>query len=146
MITCPRRLQYCHGHRIKGHENKCAHLHGHNYVTYFEARAGNLDAVGRVVDFGVLKERIGAWVDDNWDHGMVLWEQDEAAIEACRSFATESGAGQKLFLLPTNPTAENLADYLLRTVCPEVLGDTGIQVVRVQVWETENCYAVADLD
>ena len=42
-----------------------------------------------------------------------------------------------------NPTAENLAFYLLHKVCPEELIHTGVTVTHVRVWETENCYADA---
>ena len=62
-ITATRRLQFAAGHRVHGHEGKCRHLHGHNFVVFLTAAAENLDAVGRVIDFGVLKERIGGWIE-----------------------------------------------------------------------------------
>ena len=49
MITCTRRLTFCAGHRVLGHESKCAHPHGHNYVVYVTAEAEQLDDVGRVM-------------------------------------------------------------------------------------------------
>jgi 6-pyruvoyltetrahydropterin/6-carboxytetrahydropterin synthase len=52
---------------------------------------------------------------------------------------------QKLYLMPTNPTAENMANYLLRSICPMVLADTGVVVSKVVVRETENCWAEATL-
>ncbi len=54
-------------------------------------------------------------------------------------------ANKAIFCLPYNPTAENMADYLLRTVCPEVLIGTGVVVTKVVLWETENCFATAEL-
>lgn len=59
MMTVVRRLSFSAGHRLVGHEGKCAVFHGHNYLVYFHATAEHLDAMGRVVDFGVLKERLG---------------------------------------------------------------------------------------
>jgi 6-pyruvoyltetrahydropterin/6-carboxytetrahydropterin synthase len=53
--------------------------------------------------------------------------------------------GQRLFLLDSNPTAENLADYLLREVAPEALAGTGVQVVKVVLWESESSFAEARL-
>lgn len=73
---CKRRVQYCAGHRLPGHEGKCRSIHGHNYVAHIYAE-GKLDAVGRVVDFSVLKERVGGWIEDHWDHGFVRASQDE---------------------------------------------------------------------
>src|SRR5262249_22784820 len=56
MITATRRIQFAAGHRVFGHEGKCRYLHGHNFVALVTAAADDLDAVGRVIDFGVLKE------------------------------------------------------------------------------------------
>lgn len=113
--------------------------HGHNYVAYFHARSrqqGSLDPVGRVIDFGVLKQRLGGWIDEFWDHAFIVWEQDEELRHAL-----ESVRGQRIFLLPENPTAENMASYLLNVVGPLVLADTAVELVKVQLWETENCCA-----
>ncbi|MEM9557159.1 MAG: 6-carboxytetrahydropterin synthase [Acidobacteriota bacterium] len=136
MIHCTRRVHFCAGHRIWGHENKCAHLHGHNYVALFHAAAGTLDAMGRVIDFSVLKERLGGWIEEHWDHGFLL-HQDDAAGRA----ALAGIEGQKLYLLDRNPTAENLALYLLEEVAPRQLEGLGVEVVKVTLWETENCFA-----
>lgn len=150
-ITCVRRLQYAIGHRVKNHESKCAHLHGHNYVFEIEARAVHgLDSVGRVIDFSVLKSAVGGWIERYWDHGFVLWEQDTEGFAAMSAFSVEMRKtlptwDQKLFSMPTNPTAENMAEYLLRTVCPNVLRGTGVEVCCVRVRETENCWAEASL-
>lgn len=138
-LTATRRLQFCAGHRVHAHESKCRHLHGHNFVAYFEAE-GTLDALGRVIDFGVLKERLGTWIEREWDHGMILWEEDAEAIAAVSALA-----GQKLFLLPRNPTAERMAEHLLQVVGPEVLAGTGVRLVRVELHETENGIATAVL-
>jgi 6-pyruvoyltetrahydropterin/6-carboxytetrahydropterin synthase len=49
----------------------------------------------------------------------------------------------KTFVLPYNPTAENMARYLLEVVAPTVLGDLPIQVQRIVVWETDTSCATA---
>ena len=139
-ISCTRRLQFCAGHRVYGHESKCSHLHGHNYVVYIEAQA-DLDAIGRVVDFSVLKEFYGGWIDRNWDHGFLLWDKDTEAIAAVSACKGVGGCAQKLYLMPSNPTAENIAEYLRREVGAAFTAQHGIKIVSVRVWETENCYA-----
>lgn len=141
MTTCTRRIQFCAGHRVYGHESKCANLHGHNYVAMVTAAAECLDGIGRVIDFSVLKDRVGGWIDDNWDHGMVLWVNDKATIDAVSGLAGTCNGSQKLFLLPTNPTAENMAEHLVTQVCPVLLRGTGVVVESVELWETENCKA-----
>ena len=140
MITCTRRVQFCAGHRVYRHESKCANVHGHNYVALFEARAAALDAVGRVIDFSVLKERIGGWIDRMWDHGFLVCDRDVDLLGLLAEMNT------KRFVMDCNPTAENMAEFLLRSVCPAVLDGTGVEVVRVTLWETENCFATAEVD
>lgn len=140
-ITCTRRIQFCSGHRVFGHENKCANVHGHNYVALFKAEAETgLDSIGRVIDFSVLKERIGGWIDACWDHGFLVCKDDKDVRSALRKVP-----GTKVFSMLDNPTAENMAEYLLQQVCPEVLRDTSVRVVSVTIWETENCFATASL-
>lgn len=142
-ITATRRLQYAIGHRVYKHEGKCRHLHGHNFVFLLTAQSKEgsetLDDRGRVIDFGVLKEKFGTWLELHWDHGMVLWEKDEEAVAGVRM------VGGKLFLLPHNPTAENMARFLLEEVGPKLLKNAHVRLVRVRVWETENGMAEASL-
>jgi 6-pyruvoyltetrahydropterin/6-carboxytetrahydropterin synthase len=59
------------GHRVVGHENKCRHLHGHNYRIHFSIEAEELDKVGRVMDFSVIKAKLCQWLEDCFDHKVV---------------------------------------------------------------------------
>ncbi|MAF44267.1 MAG: 6-pyruvoyl tetrahydrobiopterin synthase [Parcubacteria group bacterium] len=145
IITATRRIQFCCGHRVMLHESKCAHLHGHNYVAFFTASA-ELDAVGRVMDFSAIKTLIGGWIDKYWDHGFILNKADELGIKVVSIFEPREGIVQKLYLMPTNPTAENMAEYLVNTVCPSLMKGTGVEITKVRIWETENCYADAEED
>lgn len=101
-----RSHEICAGHRVVGHESKCRHLHGHNYVFHFKVQPkcemeyvnkdettqrggvttpllqetqvpGKLDRVGRVVDFSVVKSTLCQWLEDNWDHKFLHWEKDQ---------------------------------------------------------------------
>ncbi len=136
MTTAVRKISFCAGHRVWRHEDRCAHLHGHNYIAFLHATAEQLDDLGRVIDFRVLKERLGGWIDEHWDHGFICHRDDAEARAAMSAIP-----GQKTFLLDGNPTTENLAAHLLHVVGPEQLAGTGVRLVRVVLWETENCYA-----
>ena len=138
MITCTRRLEFDYGHRVFKHESKCAHLHGHRGVIEITALA-ELDSLGRVIDFSVLKKLIGGWIDTHWDHNMILFIEDTQAINAVKMISDNKDP----FLLKTNPTAENMADYLLKVVCPEVLKGTEVKVISVRFHETPNGMAEA---
>ena len=134
-----RRIHFSAGHRLVGHEGSCAYLHGHNYVVFIHA-TGTLDAVGRVIDFAVLKERVGGWILENWDHGFIVASHDADARRAIDAFCS-GGLRQKTFVLDRNPTAENMAQYLALEVSPKVLQGTSVRVTKIVVQETENCFA-----
>jgi len=122
------------------HEGKCASLHGHNGRVEVQAVAPQgLDLQGRIIDFSVLKERIGGWIETHWDHSMILCADDTETISLVR----QCPGTRMPFLLPYNPTAEHLAQYLLWEVCPRVMSGTSIIVTTVELWETVNCSAVA---
>ena len=131
--TCTRKLEFDSAHRVMRHESKCRNLHGHRYVAEITA-CGRLDSLGRVIDFGVLKQVIGGWIDEHWDHGLIVNEEDIALIHMCKA------AEWKVFILPNNPTAENMAPFLLAKA-NELLDDTGVLVTHVRLYETPNCWA-----
>jgi 6-pyruvoyltetrahydropterin/6-carboxytetrahydropterin synthase len=141
-LSLIRQLRFCAGHRLYKHESKCAFFHGHNYRVDIEVvgQGGGteVDAVGRVVDFSQIKQRMLGWLDAHWDHAFIVFEQDQNALAAVRMVEPT-----KYFVLPWNPTAENMARYLLEVVAPEVLGDLGVVAREVRVWETEESCAVA---
>jgi len=123
-----RRIGFCYGHRIRGHGGPCAHLHGHNAMVEIVCE-GPLDALGMVVDFGEIRDRIGRWIDDHWDHRMVLARSDPIV-------PTLRDAGEPLFLLDAPPTAENMAAHLYG-----IARGAGLPVLAVRFWETETSMA-----
>lgn len=132
MITVKRYHDISCGHRVHGHESKCAHLHGHNYRFTFECQ-GPCDAVGRVIDFSVIKETLCQWLEDHWDHRFLIWEEDPLADALAALDAT-------VVKLPVNPTAENLA-CLMSEKSVELLAGTGVRVISIEVEETRKCSA-----
>jgi len=137
-----RRLQFSAGHRVFGHESSCANVHGHNYVVYLHAEGEKLDGIGRVIDFGVLKDKFGTWIDNNWDHGMLLFGEDPILKHWMLGGDFQT---HKFFKCPFNPTAENMAKYLLHEVGPALLGGTKVRLSKVVLYETENCFSEATL-
>lgn len=151
-----RILEIDAGHRLHNHEGKCKDLHGHRYKFEITLEAEELDDVGRVVDFGVVKSIVGNWLDQNWDHGMILSNKDPVSLLYTDKYYHQSKLhgmqpsplyGMKYFLLPCNPTAENLAGYL-HTVANQLMKEknTGIQITNIVCWETPNCLAIAESD
>jgi 6-pyruvoyltetrahydropterin/6-carboxytetrahydropterin synthase len=140
-LTITRVLEFDAAHRVVNHESKCATLHGHRYKIEIIAEAPDLDQIGRVIDFSVLKEKLGGWLDLYWDHNVILFEKDEETVKAMRWIPKK----KEPFVAKWNPTAENMAMYLLNDICPKELENTGVTVTKVIVWETPNCKAEATL-
>ena len=147
--TAERYHDISTGHRVVGHENKCRHLHGHNYRIHFVCEAGELDTVGRVIDFGVIKEKLCMWVENNWDHKFLAWTEDDVMDRASDAMAhefhvkgdigSEDFFNGSLVFVPFNPTAENMAQHLVEVIGPQQLAGTGVTLVSVRIEETAKC-------
>ena len=136
MLTCTLRHDISCGHRLCGHEGACANLHGHNYRVQFTCAAtdGGVDSMGRVVDFAVIGNTLCAWLAANWDHRLLLWENDPLLPPL-------AALDPSVMAVPFNPTAENMARHLGEVVAPQALAGTGASVVRCTVWETDGSSA-----
>ena len=167
--TVIRSHEICAGHRVVGHESKCRHLHGHNYKFHFKvapkvpysvmdeaefASLKQLDDVGRVIDFSVVKTTLCQWLEDNWDHKFLHWEND-TLIDGLKTLIIfdrnnfdddamdkedENHFFNSLVSLPFNPTAENLAAYMVEVIGPQLLDEHGVQLVECTIEETSKCH------
>lgn len=165
--TVIRSHEICAGHRVVGHESKCRHLHGHNYKFHFKVapklkvtapsngqgltlEKNKLDSVGRVIDFSVVKTTLCQWLEDNWDHKFLHWEHDPL-IESLNKFVDTTTMDNmshrdqmdylgSLVSLPFNPTAENLAAYMVEVIGPQLLDEHGVQLVECTIEETSKCH------
>ena len=133
-----RKIEFDAGHRLVGHESKCANLHGHRYVAEITVSAAALDSVGRVIDFSKIKELVGGWIDLYWDHNM-LFNKNDPILDVMDQQDPLYGK-KKPYLMSENPTAENMARVLLG-IAQELLEPHGIAVDRIRLYETPNCWA-----
>lgn len=131
-LTANRYHDICCGHRVVGHESKCKNLHGHNYRFHFYVSANELDKVGRVLDFSVIKNKLSNWLELHWDHKMLIWTEDPIAIELV-------GIDKSVVLVPFNPTAENIALHFINNIAPLQLAGTGAKLVKLTIDETRKC-------
>jgi len=135
MITCTRRLEFDAAHRIINHESKCKMLHGHRYALEATFVAQNLDNLGRVIDFGEIKELLGAWIDKNLDHNTILSIHDKNLGDQIANTT-----GQKIYYINENPTAENIAKHILEEICPQIFFSKNVKCLAIKLYETPNCY------
>jgi 6-pyruvoyltetrahydropterin/6-carboxytetrahydropterin synthase len=138
MITANRYHDISCGHRVAGHEGKCRHLHGHNYRIHFVCAAPQLDGIGRVIDFSVIKAKLCAWLEDVWDHKMLIWQDDPLLPELQK-------IDPSVVVVPFNPTAENIGQHLIQEVAPDLLRGTGVSLIKCVVEETRKCSAEVTL-
>jgi len=139
-ITAHRYHDFSYGHRVVGHEGKCKCLHGHNgRVTFHCDSIDGLDALGRVVDFSVIKRQLCQWLEDNWDHRMLIFSEDPL-------LASLKEIDPTIVEVDFNPTAENMAIHLLNTVGPKLLEGMGLELTKVTFMETAKCGATVVKD
>ena len=111
-------------HQLRGYRGKCENLHGHNYRIEIYAHGRELDKTGLLVDFVELK----AAADE------VVNYLDHRNINELPPFDEE-----------LNPSAENLARYILERVSSRV-GDERVSVYKVRCFETPTSVATYWLD
>lgn len=136
MITASKFHDFSTGHRVYGHESKCAHMHGHNYRIHFVIGPKKLDApldrVGRVLDFGVIGSALCQWLEDNWDHKFLVFKDDPWA-PTLKELDPDG-----VIITDFNPTAENMADYLVNVIGPKQLPEQ-VELVKCVIEETRKC-------
>ena len=135
-VVATRYHDFSAGHKVTGHENKCRHLHGHNYRIHFTVQLDTgLDDIGRVLDFSAIKDRLCDWLESQWDHRFLIYEGDPDRAVLQQHFPDD------VVVTPFNPTAENMAHHLVHDVAPVALEGTGCRLVRCVVEETRKCQA-----
>ena len=111
-------------HQLRGYKGKCENLHGHNYKIEIYARGNELDNIGLLVDFGELKTA----ADE------VVSYLDHRNINELPPFDEE-----------LNPSAENLARYILERVASRV-GDERVKIYKVRCFETPTSVATYQIE
>lgn len=103
-------------HFIDGYAGKCARLHGHNWEVVVVVRGEELDKLGMLIDFKILKAELKKILDD-FDHRF-LNELD--------TFAEK------------NPTAENLAKKIFQRLTVSKIFSNSTKLYAVKVCESPN--------
>ena len=118
MFTITKRMEIAGSHRLKlPYDSPCSNLHGHNWIIEIEISASELNDDGMVIDFSFIKKVVKEKLDHK-DINMVLGN--------------------------INPTAENIATWIVNKLTPEILRENILAFVsKVTVQESEGntaCY------
>jgi 6-pyruvoyltetrahydropterin/6-carboxytetrahydropterin synthase len=99
-------------HFLNAYDGKCKNLHGHTWKVEITVLGKELNSLGMVADFTVLKAKLKE-VLEAMDHGCL---------------------NDLSFFKENNPTTENIARYLLREYGAKA---APLKVKNVRVWESD---------
>jgi 6-pyruvoyltetrahydropterin/6-carboxytetrahydropterin synthase len=105
-------------HCLRHFRGKCEALHGHNWKVEVFLRSPELDEVGLVMDFKVVKETVKG----------ILEELDHKYLNELEPFTQD------------NPSSENIARFIFR-VLSEKLNQGSVVVHKVTAWESDEACA-----
>ena len=103
-------------HFISGYDGKCARLHGHNWRVEAIVRGTELDTLGMLIDFKILKAELNKILD----------EFDHRFLNELDTFKEE------------NPTAENLARKIFERLSLSEIFNGSTKLHAVKVHESPN--------
>jgi len=101
-------------HALRDYPGECQRLHGHNWKLEVEVASAELDQLGMVVDFKVIKQAARE----------LTAQLDHRYLNDIEPFDT------------VNPTAENIAAWFYRGLSNK-LSNARVRVSSVTLWETE---------
>ena len=124
-------------HALFGYDGLCKNIHGHSYRLWVTIIGEVLEEEnhvknGMVLDFSLLKKIVKPEIVDKYDHSLVLNANSPHANIDLSAF-------EKVFLLPYQPTSENLV-YDFVQVIKEKL-PKNVDLYKVILSETANSYA-----
>lgn len=124
-------------HALFGYDGLCKNIHGHSYRLWVTIIGNVLEEEnhvknGMVLDFSLLKKIVKPEIVDKYDHSLVLNANSPHAN-------IDFSAFEKVFLLPYQPTSENLV-YDFVQVIKEKL-PKNVNLHKVILSETANSYA-----
>ena len=124
-------------HALHGYDGLCKNIHGHSYrlwvtiigeVLQEKENAKN----GMVLDFSLLKKIVKPDIVDKYDHSLVLNANSPHADIDLSAF-------EKVFLLPYQPTSENLVYDFAMTIQKKL--PENIKLYKVVLSETATSFA-----
>jgi 6-pyruvoyltetrahydropterin/6-carboxytetrahydropterin synthase len=108
--------EFSAAHSLRGYKGKCEELHGHNWKVEVTCAAVELNKLGMVVDFHILKEQLNK----------ITAKLDHKHLNRLTVFKK------------VNPTSENIARYIFEQLVSRRLP---LVIEEVTVWESNNSSA-----
>jgi len=124
-------------HALFGYDGLCKNIHGHSYRLWVTIIGNVLEEEnhvknGMVLDFSLLKKIVKPEIVDKYDHSLVLNANSPHAN-------IDFSAFEKVFLLPYQPTSENLVYDFVKVIKEKL--PKNVSLHKVILSETANSYA-----
>ena len=124
-------------HALFGYDGLCKNIHGHSYRLWVTIIGNVLEEEnhmknGMVLDFSILKKIVKPEIVDKYDHSLVLNANSPHAN-------IDFSAFEKVFLLPYQPTSENLVYDFVKVIKEKL--PKNVSLHKVILSETANSYA-----
>lgn len=100
-------------HYLREYEGKCKNLHGHTWKIEAFIRGEQLNELGMICDFTLLKSKFNEFLS-TMDHGCL---------------------NELEYFKDRNPTTEHIAKYVYESFA-EIIKP--LELAKVQVWESDN--------
>ena len=102
-------------HHIEGYSGKCKRLHGHNWTVEAVVEGKELNEIGILIDFKILKAELNK----------ILEELDHRYLNELKNFAKK------------NPTAENIAKNIFEQLsASEIFLKSTAKLKAIKIFET----------
>jgi 6-pyruvoyltetrahydropterin/6-carboxytetrahydropterin synthase len=108
------KVDFSAAHIVRGHQGKCARLHGHNWKVHVEVECRSLNEIGMGIDFSDLKKIVHEVIDP-LDH----------------QFLNEIPPFDLI-----NPTAEEVSRFIYESVAKKL--PSHVAMSEVGLFETDN--------
>jgi 6-pyruvoyltetrahydropterin/6-carboxytetrahydropterin synthase len=131
-------------HRLSQLPGKCQQIHGHSLQFTIELRVSVDQQTGiargfdaepgwAVLDFGMVKQKVRQYIDDQFDHHLLLNAEDSLVVNRVRHatlpgvFLEREDIFPGLMTMPGDPTIENIARWTGEWV-NDAFGVIGVEV------------------
>ena len=137
MIRITKEFKFEMAHALHGYDGLCKNIHGHSYKLFVTVKGkikndkGNAKD-GMVLDFDVLKSIVKPEIINKYDHSLVLNANSPHS-------EIDLSAFEKVFLLPYQPTSENLVTAFALKIKNKL--PNGVELHKVVLSETATSYA-----
>jgi 6-pyruvoyltetrahydropterin/6-carboxytetrahydropterin synthase len=112
MFELTVRDEFSSAHFLRDYQGQCRNLHGHTWRVAVTVAGTEVNAVGVMADFVVLKQHLKS----------IIGTLDHACLNDLEFFKAN------------NPTAENISKYIYQTYKPLI---APVRLVKVQLWESD---------